>query len=383
MTPRTFPGPVQFLFIGLCGIAVFLSPIVRSLLPDRFLLDDQHLQNAIEDPGFASEDGSFHVLAQFYQALGLESSPLVAATVSMLVLVICLLLALDFGQWDRAGALGSCLLVLSLVLGLAYLAQFTKEFVSLLVVLVLLLTLRWKNEFARALIIVGVCLTYGLLVRPYWTLVAALIPVVYLILRRFRHVLVIVLAIVVAYIVLAIAFQVFRGEALGATREWVNSGRADSPVATLISNPDFGTSPVAGVLAILVVAGFMLVPIPLFAMGSVYYLAAALAITVLWTVVAVAIFSGRAMREPRTAWMASVLLSLFLVLVIFEPDYGSYLKHLTPFLPVFVALIPLSRSEPGRAGDANKGRNHELHEPQNSGLCGTSSARGLEKRTTR
>ncbi|AZL10755.1 MAG: hypothetical protein ACTIIH_03455 [Brevibacterium sp.] len=346
MNHRTFPSPVQFLLIGLCGFAVVLAPLVRSILPERFLLDDLHLQNAIDDPGFAPEDGSFHVLAQFYRAIGLESSPALASTVSMLVLVICLLLAVDFGQWDRAGLIGAGLLVLTVLLGLAYLAQFTKEFVSLLVALVVLLALRVPNGIVRAVLIVGACLTYGALVRPYWTLVAALIPVVYFVLRRIRHPLMLILAVVLAYIGLAIAFQIFRSEPLGATRSWVNSGRTESPVASMITNPDFGSSAVAGVVSILVVAFFLLVPVPLLAMGSAYYLVAAVAICLLWTVVVIAIVSGRAMRDSKTAWIASALVSLFLILVIFEPDYGSYLKHLTPFLPLFLALIPLRKTPP-------------------------------------
>lgn len=341
MNPQRFPSPAQFLLIALCGCSVVLGPIVRSLLPDRFLLDDQHVQNAIDDPGFAAEDGSFHVLAQFYHALGLDASPALASTVAMLVLVACVILSLDFGQWDRVGLLGTGLLGLTLILGLAYLAQFTKEFVSLLVVLVVLMAVRSSNDIVRAVLIVGACLTYGALVRPYWTLVATLIPIVYFILRRVRRPLLIVAAVVLAYITLAVAFQIFRGEQLGATREWVNSGRTESPVATLISNPDFGASPAAGVLSILVVALFLLVPIPMFAMGSLYYLVAGLAILALWAVVAAAIVRGRALRESRTAWIAAVLVSLYIVLVIFEPDYGSYLKHLTPFLPLFLALIPL------------------------------------------
>ncbi|MEY9257641.1 hypothetical protein ABH903_000651 [Brevibacterium epidermidis] len=344
MNDRVLPGPFQFLFLVMTGLAVVLAPIVRTLLPERFLLDDQHLQNAIEDPGFAPEDGSFHVLAQFYSVLGLESSPLLAATASIVVLVLCLLLALDFRQWDRAGALGVGLLGLSLGLGLAYLAQFTKEFVSLLVALAVLLALRFSNEIGRAVLIVAVCLSYGALVRPYWALIAALIPCAYFILRRIKHPMLILLAIVCAFIGLAIAFQIFRSESLGATREWVNSGRTSSPVASLIVGPDFGTSPAADLLSILVIGLFMLVPIPLLTMGSAYYMVAASAIIVLWAVVAMAIVSGRAVRDPRAAWIIAVLTSIFVVLVIFEPDYGSYLKHLAPFLPLFIALVPLGRN---------------------------------------
>lgn len=366
MNPRRFPGPAQFLLIGLCGFSVVFAPIVRSVLPDRFLLDDQHVQNAIDDPGFAAEDGSFHVLAQFYHALGLDASPALASTVTMLVLVVCVILALEFGQWDRVGLLGSGMLGLTLVLGLAYLAQFTKEFVSLLVALVVLMAVRSSSDIVRAVLIVGTCLTYGALVRPYWTLVAALVPIVYFTLRRVRRPLMIVAAVVLSYIMLAVAFQLFRGEQLGATREWVNSGRTESPVATLISNPDFGASQAAGVLSILVVALLLLVPIPMFAMGSLYYLVAGLAILALWAVVAAAIVRGRALRESRTAWIVAVLISLFIVLVIFESDYGSYLKHLTPFLPLFLALIPLRTPDRSSESGAGPPASDSLRDPTTS-----------------
>lgn len=375
MNPRRFPSLAQFLFIGLCGFSVVLAPVVRSLLPDRFLLDDQHVRNAIDDPGFAVEDGSFHVLAQFYQALGLDASPALASIVTMLVLVVCVILAFEFGQWDRAGVLGAGLLGLTIVLGLAYLAQFTKEFVSLLVALAVLIAIRSTNDIVRAVLIVGTCLTYGAFVRPYWTLVAVLIPIVYFTLRRVRRPILIVSAVVLAFITLAVAFQLFRGEQLGATREWVNSGRIESSVATLITNPDFGTSPAAGVLSTLVVALFLLVPIPLFAMGSLYYLVAGFAILVLWVVVAMAIVRGRALRDSRTAWIAAVLVSLFIVLVIFEPDYGSYLKHLTPFLPLFLALIPLrARESSPDTGSSSPRTNKNVESLHESAIATTGRA---------
>lgn len=350
MISSRFPSLGQFVLLGICGLSLVFASLVRGFLPPRFLLDDGHVQRVISNPGVAPEDTSFHMLAGFYRALGLDASPALASLVSITVLIICVLLAIGFADWNRVGMLGAGGLVLTMCLGLAYLAQYTKEFVSLLIAFLVLLAVRSRHEIVRMTVIVGACLIYGALVRPYWLIIAALVPVIYFTLRRVRNPIVVVLAVIVAFIGLELAFLLFQGEHLGATREMVNSGREDASVATLIRNPDFGTTPIAGVLSILVVAFQLLVPITLFTMGSSYYLVAGVVIAMLWTLVAIAIFSGRARSERRTGWIAALLIALFIVLVIFEPDYGSYLKHLTPFLPLFLALLPHRRSErtPGR-----------------------------------
>lgn len=341
--PRS-PDTAQFLLIFGCGLVLVLASIVRDFLPERFLLDDQLLQMIIANPGVAPENESFHAVAGFYRFLGLDALPGLASTVSILVLIVCVLLAVKFTDWDRVGLVGLGVLVLTLGLGLAYLAQYSKEFISLLVALVVIITLQLRSEIIRAVAIIGVALSYGAFIRPYWALIAALIPCVWLVLRRVRHPLALVVCIVLVYIGLEIAFEVVRGDHLGATREWVNTGRADTAVATLITNPDLGSGPVFGVLSILIVAIHLVVPIPLFLQTDPYYILAGLAILALWTVVVRAIFQGRCRTDATLAWAASVLVSLLLVQVIFEPDYGSYLKHLTPFLPLFLVLVPRQKT---------------------------------------
>lgn len=337
---RGTANTVQIFLIAGCGLTLVLSSVVRDFLPGRFLLDDQLLQMVIANPGVAPENESFHAVATFYDFLGLDALPGLASTVSILVLIICVILAVNFADWDRMGFVGIGVLALTLGLGLAYLAQYTKEFISLLVALAVIIALRLRSEVVRALVIVGAALSYGAFIRPYWALIAVMIPCVWLVLRRFRHPLALLACVVLVYVGLEVAFEIVRGESLGATRDWVNSGRADTAVATLIANPDLGSGPVFGVLAILLVAFQLVVPVPLFLQTDPYYMLSGLAILALWSVVIWAIVKGRLRSDSSSAWAASVLVALLLVQVIFEPDYGSYLKHLTPFLPLFLVLVP-------------------------------------------
>ena len=56
--------------------------------------------------------------------------------------------------------------------------------------------------------------------------------------------------------------------------------------------------------------------------------------------------------RPRPERAVALLLALVIVQAIFEPDYGSYVKHIVPALPLFLALLPLRvrRREPHDAG---------------------------------
>ena len=112
--------------------------------------------------------------------------------------------------------------------------------------------------------------------------------------------------------------------------------------------------------------GWRLLPWPLVLGGSVTYLVMAGVLVVLWGLVAVSIRrlqreraarSGRrddtgrylsaplAERSPRPERAVALLLALVVVQAIFEPDYGSYVKHLSPVLPLFLTLLPLRRKE--------------------------------------
>jgi hypothetical protein len=43
----------------------------------------------------------------------------------------------------------------------------------------------------------------------------------------------------------------------------------------------------------------------------------------------------------RAARASALLVAVVSVQAIFEPDFGSYLKHLTPLMPLFLTLVPL------------------------------------------
>lgn len=83
------------------------------------------------------------------------------------------------------------------------------------------------------------------------------------------------------------------------------------------------------------------VPLPLFLRLSPYYLVVAVFLLVLWFMFARAVHlsSDESRTDPRWARLVALVLSLTVVQSVFEPDYGSYVRHLTPMLPLMLAVI--------------------------------------------
>lgn len=361
---RTMPTLAQMLVLVLTGLAVVLAPLAREILPDQFLRDDQHLQRVIADPGVTPENASFQLMASAYRTVGLGGHPYLTATLTIVLLAVAVFLALGFADWSNAGLTAIAVVGISFGFGCVYLAQYTKEVASLVVAVLVLLLLRSQSEWTRFVGIPAIFLLYGLLLRPYWFLIAALVPCAAILLRRRRSLVLVFAMVALALTVLNVGHEVFRGGALGAEREWINDQRADAAVATEITSLDFGESPPALVASALVVLGQLLAPLPLLLVGDIYYAPAAIAAVLLWSVALTTVRNGRCLAEPdlsgaapepiarssRRRWAASVLLSLVLVQATFEPDYGSYFKHLTAFIPLFLVLVPLHVGAPEDRG---------------------------------
>lgn len=352
---RNMPAPTQMLILALAGLTVLLAPLARAIVPSQFLRDDRHLQRVIADPGVTPENDSFQLMASAYRAAGLGSHPYMTAALTGALLVVAVFLAVSFADWARAGVMGFAVAGIAFGFCCLYLAQYTKELASLFVAVVVLLLLRTRSELTKYVAIPGVCLAYGLLLRPYWILIAALVPGLVVLLRRRRSLLLLLAAVVVALVLLNFAFEIFRDGSLGAERAWINDQRADTAVATEITSVHLGEHTPGLVASTLIVLGQLVVPVPLLLVGDIYYAPAAIAALLLWGIVLLAIRRGTCLVDPggqaanlsssargsRRRWAAAVLLSLVLVQATFEPDYGSYLKHLTAFIPLFLVLVPL------------------------------------------
>jgi hypothetical protein len=350
----------QIYVLLLAGTAVLAASRARYFLEEKFTLDAAYIQATLRIPDASLDpDDPFRNIALVYRVLGLANAPDVAAMVAMAAFGIAVLSAVRWSELARLTPVGLATITVCFALALIYLAQYSKEFASLLLVAVVLLLPRGKWP---EILLVAAMICYAITIRPYWGIVVGLYLVGRILLPRVRGLLPILIGVLAVYGCLQLAFNTFLGEALSFSRTAVNDLRAEINISVGSLIVDFLPDQVAlqWLNAFLVFLS-LLAPWPLMLGGSSTYLGMAAVLCFLWGLVAWSVLQlqreravGRSRRvvsstttaplserSPRPERAVALLLALVIVQAIFEPDYGSYVKHIVPMLPLFLALMPL------------------------------------------
>jgi len=337
----------QLTVVVLAAGTLIASLLAHQVLPEQFLRDDQTLQQAMDPSTSYLLADSFQAIGRFYAALGLQDAPPLASLLGVLAFLVGLFVAIGWNRMGQAGPWQLAFMALWMGIAVVYLGQYSKEIVTLGVCLLVLIMPRGRGW---DVVIVAAMAAYGATLRPYWLIVAPLYLVLRYALHRVRHTRLLLLIPVLFYAAAQPAFQLVLHAGMQSQRDEVNEVRDGlEPVATLIVSPLPDGPGLQGIVAILLMFLLFLVPVPLLALGSPYYIASGAVIVLLWAVVLTQVFRGRltgsaAPQAPahlvKAGRAAAALLALVMVQTFFEPDYGSCLKHLAPVLPLAMALLP-------------------------------------------
>ena len=364
--PIDGPAPIdtwgafcQLYVLVLAGASVAVGSRFRYVLEEKFRLDGDFIQATLQIPDASLDpDDSFRNIALVYRMLGLADAPDVAAMVAIALFGVAVLAAVRWSELARLTPVGLVTITACYGLALIYLAQYSKEFVSLVLVgLVLLLR---RGAWAEILLVAAM-ICYAITMRPYWWIVVILYVLGRVLLPRARGLLPVLIMVLAAYGCLQVAFNTILGESLSFSRTSVNTLRADINISVGSLIVDFLPDQVAlqSLNAFLVFLS-LIAPWPLLLGGSSTYLVMAVVLGFLWGLVGWGILriqgeravgAGRraarsttaplSERSPRPERAVALMLALVVAQAIFEPDYGSYVKHIVPMLPLFLALLPL------------------------------------------
>lgn len=337
---------VIFMFSVVAG--VFVIVFREELLPQRFFYDGLHIQQIAQGFNSGLGDQSYVRVALVYRWLGLADHPLAASFVGyglgVLVLLLLRLKSQSNPSWQAIA-----LTPVAVVTMAVYLGFYGKD---VFLVPIAAIALAGSRRVRIDVLLLVAMLLYALLFRTYWVLIAA----AYIALRmargrrgRWKITLLVMLLVLMAY-ALAIAFIV--GVNPDHYRSIVNETRltsADAASAILPFVP--GESLPVGLVNVLVTLPFLVFPVPLLLIGSGYHAALFVAISLLWLLFFVGVRRQTCAQlalkgvvdldsEARSFQRAiALVLALLTVQALFEPDYGSALRHLTPFLPIWVAIL--------------------------------------------
>jgi uncharacterized membrane protein len=326
-----------FVALVLVGGACFVllgSPFV----PERFLYDSKKIATIAGGYRGYDSDKSFSTVGTIYRELGLADQPTWAAMVGYLLFVAVLLISLR-RRIENSGLIGLALVAGSVVLAAVYVGTYSKDVFVLPIALIAL----WKKRgLWPELALVAAMAYYALEFRDYWYLVIGGYIGFRLVMARRFSVRRMIGAALAALVVLSVVFQNYLGVELDFYRTKVNEVRiGDVDTRTLIE-PFFDLEgPVGSFLNSALVLLTFAVPLPLIVRLSPYYLVVAAFLVVLWFMFgrAVHLSTDESRTDPRWARLVALVLGLTVVQSVFEPDYGSYVRHLTPLLPLMLAVI--------------------------------------------
>ena len=334
-------------------VGVLVVLLRDAVVPPRFLADGQFIRQQALLPATPLLDRSYAAVVEVYRATGLAHQLLLAELLGFAAFAAVLLPAAS-GLRHRLTAPNIALVLASGVVGAVYLGWYSKDLFVLPIVALALVAARSRWLDAGLVVVMA---AYGVGFRQYWLVVAAVYVAVRVCIALRRRASTVVAAGLAAALLLAVGVVVVLHQSPDYLRVAANSVRDVDDIGSAIRPLLPGSNPVLQVLELPLIAVTLLVPLPLAAGGGLYHLGLAAAILALWLLV------GRAtvvvFREPPAPWRQrwiALLVAFVAVQALFEPDYGSVLRHLTPLLPLAVALVLSVRGRGSFRGSVNAER---------------------------
>ena len=340
--PKVVIGKKKYSFgmLLLIGFSLSLGLFIFSInkfeiLPSVFFGDHKQILKFSQTVTNWSTNGYLNT-GMFYKILGLTGSLNILVVFSFTVCLgafIYLLMTapvIDF----------SSLIILFLFLSLSsvFLQQYSKDF-FVLVMIMAMIAVGFRHKILLVLFIVF-AFGYAYYFRKYWGLVLLTyigFNCIFLLFKIRPTRKNIVLLIFAFMLMLSLAFEVILNVGLSHYRMIININRIGDVNATSIILPfiPLGNFLLEWVNSLITMI-MLLLPFPLLALGGIQHVVSFIAISFVYFTF---------FKDLKFAVLDSVgkqaalfLISFVMIQSVFEPDYGSFLRHLTPLLPLVLVV---------------------------------------------
>lgn len=341
IAPRASAGVSAAVWLTLFGLLWLMSAWHESVLPARFLLDkDVILVRMRQVAAFVVFGDSFDNLAWVIKASGVGVAG--SSFIGFALAAWGMLLAVWASGAARLTPVEFFLVLFWALAQTAYIGLPSKEIViSLLVVMMI----SCRGSRWLPLVFVGSLLFVVVFFRLYWAIILSAAMGLYLAPRWFRSPIALAGMAVLIFFSAAVLFRVQLGESLDFARKMANDFRVPGEVGSMIVSPLPGTGTVIDVVNALLILGTFLVPYPLLASGVVTQAAGGTGIFLTIMLAARAYLRHRDRFDAGRFERLSLcfFFSFLVTQAIFEPDYGSFLRHLSPVSPLLIYMILRAR----------------------------------------
>ncbi|HBR5252761.1 TPA: hypothetical protein L9Y26_005357, partial [Klebsiella pneumoniae] len=225
----------------------------------------------------------------------------------------------------------------------------SKDFIVLLIILPFLYLS--KKRTAGLICWTILAAFYAFYFRTYWFLFLGVFWGLYLVCGLINKTNKLFIICILALLFLAIVLQIALGVDVDNFRKIVNDVRLDqgNENANSMILPFIpGGGLIVGWLNVSLTWISFMLPFPLILSLSLYYIVISLLVIMLyykfWYALKIELQKNKKVRNNSCIALACLILSFTLTQSLFEPDYGSYVRHLAPFYPLFFYVIFANKS---------------------------------------
>ncbi|MGF6696559.1 hypothetical protein OKW38_001170 [Paraburkholderia sp. MM5496-R1] len=321
------------LFIALYAISAFH----QSTLPARFLLDELVIFDRMKTvTAFRAFGDSFDNLAWLFNFFGLRSFSIsligfLASTIGMFVAV-----------W-RSGVTSLkpaefFLVAFWLANQTVYIGVPSKEIIISVLVLLMLF---YSSSRAILVLFVVLAALVAVYFRSYWGITLAATVFLYIAPNGFRRPVSLIFFALAMFVMVAFVFQKAYGESLDFARQNANEWRDPEEVGSMIVQFIPGSGMFIGVANVAITLATFVLPVRLITSGSPLQMLGGIGVFFTFAMVFMRYRSAAALFPVgRFETLCFCFLVSFLsTQAIFEPDYGSFLRHLSPVSPMIMFFV--------------------------------------------
>lgn len=325
------------ILIVLFVILVCYLLIGRPGVPESFYGDSTRIQLIAQERVSAEADPSYQNVGDLYRYLGLSSSPSIAALLGLFSFGFLIFLTPRVDS-VRYGPITYILFASSLVLATVFLGSYSKDFIVCFVLAPLVTFLHKPKASLFWFCILAIC--YGLLFRSYWLIVVVLFLYFRYALTRESWFKFSILSLLTSFVTLSLAFRMVLGIPADFYRTRANDSRVGGyfEAESAIHSPFSSDNIVFDSLNLLFTFLSFVFPIQIVSQGIIYIAFSAF-LSLIWIRFYRSLWNVRHDKLPTVAVHATAFILAFTtVQTLFEPDYGSYIRHLTPALPLIIVI---------------------------------------------
>jgi len=345
MIKKTSIGFLVNYILGL--IFIFLN---RHILPKKFFYDSLHIKTLLSNPYSFCLFNSFLNTAYFYKMFGFStsSSCYLVAIFSYSLCFVCLILFLRRINFIFNFKMFLIFFILNFILSI-YVGQYSKEVIAFIIVTLLISIEKNNNLVIYFMLSSPIFLFYTLFFRIYWILIFYfffIIKICWFYKPRALNYFTKITLFFVLTVILYTTIYYTTNKYLTSSRYIVNLCRIGSPDAqSILVNPLHNTSVITDLLNTILVFIYLIFPFKLFLLKmKLEYI-----IFVVWQIFNSLFFikivyylskrKNLIKRWDQTTNCITLIIAFTIVQAMFEPDYGSFLKHQVVLFPAYIYLI--------------------------------------------